>query len=67
MFRNGSAIRLSGNDYKEMLDMSERCSHYRIKVDYRRNYTDDGYDITAECADCGIELDVVEVNGYEVK
>ena len=47
--------------------MSERCSHYRIKVDYRRNYTDDGYDINAECADCGIELDVVEVNGYEVK
>ena len=46
--------------------MKERCNHYRIKVDHRRNYTDDGYDITACFADCGMEFDVVEINGQKV-
>lgn len=44
----------------------EECQHWQVKVDFRRNYTDNGYDITVECADCGHELDIVEINGANV-
>ena len=47
--------------------MSEKCYHDRIKVDIRRGRCDVGWNAYAECADCGREFDVVEVNGEEVE
>ena len=40
----------------------ETCRHYRVNVRLYRNYTDNGYDAEVTCDDCGMELDVMNVN-----
>lgn len=50
-----------------MVNMGKRCRHYRVKIDVREGRCGHGYNGTAECADCGFEFDVVEINGYEVE
>lgn len=47
--------------------MSEKCVHSRIKVDVHRVRCDVGWLASAECVDCGEELDVFSVNGEDVE
>lgn len=47
--------------------MDTTCKHYKIKINVHEGRCGHGYIAYAECADCGQELDVVEVNGWEVE
>ena len=50
-----------GDTVEEESVKEERCRHFRVNVILHRKYTDNGYDAEAHCADCGMEIDVVEV------
>lgn len=50
---------------KEMITMEEIiCRHNRVKIIVREDRY--GYAGYAECAECGVQLEVVEINGMEV-
>jgi len=48
-----------------MITMEETiCRHSRVNINVREDRY--GYVGYAECADCGAQLEVVEINGIEV-